>query len=113
MRQVYQRASNVLSWLGPDAQDPIAEVAIGSTINISNYLFQKLDVSVHDLRTMSDACQELIVRNQATLPLPNECDFKTEATWISLRWLYSHPCFNRMWVIQELGASDKRTVQCG
>ena len=113
MRQVYQKANTVLSWLGPDAQDPIVETAVDSIIIISNFLFQKLDVSMHDLRTMSDTCQELIMRNRASLPLPNECNFSTEATWRSLTWLYSHPYFTRVWVIQEISASDKRTVQCG
>ena len=112
MRKVYQKANTLLSWLGPDAHDPIAEVAVGSIMTISDFLFQKLELSLHDLRTMSDTCQELIMKNRANLPLPNECDFSTEATWRSLTWLYRHPYFTRVWVIQEIGASDKRTVQC-
>ena len=113
MRQVYQKARTVILWLGPDAQDPIVDLAIDSVAQISNFLLQKLDVTLNDLRTMSDTCQELIMRNRATLPLPNQCDFSTAATWRSLIWLYSHSYFTRVWVIQEIGASDKRTVQCG
>lgn len=63
MRQVYQTANTVLSWLESDAQDPIVEVAVDLAINCFNFLFQKFKVSVHDLRTMSDTCQELITIN--------------------------------------------------
>ena len=113
MRQVYQKASTLLSWLGPDELDHIAELAIDSIMTVSDFLFQKLELSLHKLRTMSDTCQELIMKNRANLPPPNECDFSTEATWRSLTWFYSHTYFTRVWVIQEIGASDKRTVQCG
>jgi hypothetical protein len=47
------------------------------------------------------------------LPLPNECEFSSEAMWKSLLWFYSHPYFTRVWVIQEVNANKERLLHCG
>lgn len=113
MRQIYKNAKTVLSWVGPDTPDHQAVVAVDSILAISDILCEKLDVSAQDLRFISNIYQEIILRNRTSLPLPSECGFGTEATWISLRWFYSHPYFTRVWVIQEIGANNNRILHCG
>ena len=113
MREIYQDATNVLSWLGPDTEDEHARIAADTILAISEFLFKKPDVSVAELRSMHTTCHELVMRNRAILPLPSECDFSKEENWDSLRWYYSHLYFTRVWVIHEIGANKIRKVQCG
>lgn len=47
------------------------------------------------------------------MPLPNEIDLVTDTMWKSLVWLYSHPYFTRVWVIQEISADLHRKVNVG
>lgn len=113
MRKIYEKAKLVLSWLGPVTQDLEEVAAVDSIRRISNFLCQKLGVSISDLRSMSNIYQELLLKNRAYLPQPNECEFSTNATWKSLIWFYSHPYFTRVWVIQEISANKERLVRCG
>ncbi len=113
MRKIYEKAKLVLSWLGPVTQDLEEVAAVDSIRRISNFLCQKLGVSISDLRSMSNIYQELLLKNRAYLPQPNECEFSTNATWKSLIWFYSHPYFTRVWVIQEISANKERLVHCG
>ena len=113
MRKIYEKAKTVLSWLGPGTQDHQEVAAVDSIRKISNFLCQKLSVSISDLRSMSNIYQALLLKNRACLPLPNECGFSTDATWKSLIWLYSHPYFTRVWVVQEISANKERLVHCG
>ena len=52
-------------------------------------------------------------KGRDVLPVPNECDFSTEAMWKALVWFYSHPYFTRVWAIQELNANRERLLHCG
>ncbi|KAL8816376.1 MAG: hypothetical protein Q9223_004605 [Gallowayella weberi] len=113
MRKIYEEAKLVLSWLGPVTQDHQEIAAVDSIRKISNFLCQKLRVSISDLRSMSNIYQDLILKNRAYLPLPNECGFSTGPTWKSLIWFYSHSYFTRVWVIQEISANKERIVHCG
>jgi hypothetical protein len=113
MRKIYENARLVLSWLGPDTEDHQAVAAFDSIQKISNFLCQKLSVSISDLRSMSNVYQDLVLKNRMHIPLPNECQFSTDATWKSLIWFYSHPYFTRVWVIQELSANKERILHCG
>ncbi|KAL8940285.1 MAG: hypothetical protein Q9216_002897 [Gyalolechia sp. 2 TL-2023] len=113
MRKIYGKAKVVLSWVGPVAQDHQDAVAVDSIRKISNFLCQKLGISISDLHSIGNIYQNLILKNRADLPLPNECQFSTDATWKSLVWFYSHPYFTRVWVIQEVIANKERTVHCG
>jgi len=96
MREIYQNAKTVLIWLGPDTQEHQAEVAIDSILTISDFLCQKLGVSVSDLSSINDVYQEVVFKNRDYLPLPNECEFSTDAMWKSLIWFYSHSYFTRV-----------------
>jgi Heterokaryon incompatibility protein (HET) len=113
MRKIYQNAKTVLVWLGPDTQEHQAKVAIDSILTISDFLCRKLGISVSDPSSMNDTYQELVLKKRDNLPLPNECEFSTDAMWESLIWFYSHPYFSRVWVIQEIGANKERLVHCG
>ena len=107
MQKIYQKAKTVLIWLGP-TQEHQAEVAIDSILTISDFLCQKLGVSVSDLSSINDIYQEVVFKNRNYLPLPNECEFSTDAMWKSLTWFYSHSYFTRVWAIQEINANKAR-----
>ena len=80
MQKIYTTAKKVLTWPGPDTQDQQAVAAINSILAISDFLCQKLNVTVSGLRSISNIYQELVPKNRARLPLPNECEFSTDAT---------------------------------
>jgi len=113
MYSIYRAATDVRIWLGPDNEDCQARVAINSIRTISDFLCQRLDTSIPDLRLKKDIYQELVFKNRGALPLPNECEFASDEMWKSLRWLYSHAYFTRVWVIQELNARKERVLHCG
>ena len=112
MRNIYENAKTVLIWLGPDTQERQAKVAIDSILAVSNFLSQKLQISVPELGSMKDV-MEHVFKNRDNLPVPNECDFSTDAMWKSLLWFFSHSYFTRVWVIQEVNANKERWVHCG
>ncbi|KAL8873772.1 MAG: hypothetical protein Q9174_000811 [Haloplaca sp. 1 TL-2023] len=113
MRKIYEKATTVLSWLGPGTQDHQEEAAVDSIRKISAFLCQILDVSISNLRSMPNIYQALILKNRAHLPLPNECGSMSDSMWKSLIWFYSHPYFTRVWVVQEISANKERLVHCG
>ena len=78
MRKIYQKAKTILIWLGPDTQEHETEVTINLILTVSNFLCQKLGVSVADLSAISDVYQEVMFKNHDYLPLPNECEFSTD-----------------------------------
>ncbi|KAL8990512.1 MAG: hypothetical protein Q9169_008103 [Polycauliona sp. 2 TL-2023] len=113
MRKIYEHAKVVLSWLGPVTQERWEVVAVDAIRKISDFLSQKLNVSISDLRSMSNIYQDLILKKRALLPLPNQCEFSNDSTWKSLIWFFSRPYFTRVWVIQEISANKERLVHCG
>lgn len=113
MRKIFQEATTVLIWVGPDSEDHQAKLAIESILTISDFLCQKLGIPASELYSVDNLYQEIMVKYHNTLPVPNECDFSTEAMWKSLVWFYSHPYFTRVWAIQEVNATKDRIVHCG
>ena len=105
MQEIYRRAQTVLLWLGPDTPDHMAKVAVSSIVTISDFLCEKLGIPVADLGSTDTVLQEVVFRNRDRLPLPSDCIFSTNSTWTSLRWLYSHPYFSRVWAIPEIAAN--------
>jgi hypothetical protein len=113
MRKIFQEATTVLIWVGPDSEDHQAKLAIESILTISDFLCQKLGIPASELYSVDNLYQEIMVKYHNNLPVPNECDFSTEAMWKSLVWFYSHPYFTRVWAIQEVNATKDRIVHCG
>lgn len=62
MQKIYASAKAVLSWLGPDTKDHQAVVAMNSILTISDFLCQKLKVTVSGLRSISNIYQELVLK---------------------------------------------------
>jgi hypothetical protein len=113
MRKIFEVAKIVLIWVGPDSADHQAKVAIDSILTISDFLCQRLRIPVSDLSSVDNLYQEIMAKASDDLPLPNECEFSSEAMWKSLLWFYSHPYFTRVWVIQEVNANKERLLHCG
>ncbi|KAM0514710.1 hypothetical protein ACHAP6_009201, partial [Verticillium nonalfalfae] len=110
MLRIYRSAQAVLVWLGPDTADRMAEIAVSSLFKISDFVCERLGIPVSGLGSTDTVLQEVVSRNRDCLPLPSDCDFSTASTWKSLRWLYSHPYFTRVWAIQEIAANKVRLV---
>jgi hypothetical protein len=113
MRKIYQKAKTVLIWVGPDSEDHQARVAVDSIITISDFLCQKLGIQVSDLYSEENLYQKIMATAGEVIPVPNECEFSTEAMWKSLLWFYKHPYFTRVWAIQEVNANKERLLHCG
>ena len=113
MRRIYQKAKDVVVWLGPDTPNHLAKAATDSIRTMSDFLCEKLDLSITDLSTRKNLYQEVLYQNRHELPSPNNCDFSSDALWQSLIWFYSHAYFTRLWVIQEVNANTNRIVHCG
>ncbi|KAH9885052.1 heterokaryon incompatibility protein-domain-containing protein [Xylariomycetidae sp. FL2044] len=113
MRRVFEQAKTVLIWLGPDTEAKQASIALSSARRITEFLCQKIGISLEDLVAENEVYTKIIFENRDKIPLPHECDFITDGMWGSLLWLYKHPYFTRVWVIQEINANRHRIVQCG
>jgi hypothetical protein len=113
MRRIYQKAKAVVVWIGPDTEDKLASAAATALVTISDFICNKLNLSITGLSTRRNLYQEVLYRNREKLPLPNECPFSSDAVWKPLVWFYSHLYFTRLWVIQEINASTNRIVHCG
>jgi Heterokaryon incompatibility protein (HET) len=113
MRRIFETAKTVVIWLGPDNEVHQAPLAIDSVRQITHFLCRKLGISFEDLTSKEEVYHEVIFKGKGQIPLPHECDFVTEEMWESLRWLYKHPYFTRLWVIQEINASKHRMAHCG
>ncbi|KAF1992784.1 hypothetical protein P154DRAFT_595250 [Amniculicola lignicola CBS 123094] len=113
MKRIYENAKRVQVWLGPDTEDHQAAAAVKSIQVVSDFLCDKLGISIEEHTVGDDTYQELLLKNRDKLPLPNETDFSTEAMWKSLVWFYSHSFFTRVWVIQEISANMNREVNVG
>ncbi|GKT47724.1 heterokaryon incompatibility protein 6, OR allele [Colletotrichum spaethianum] len=102
MGEIYNKAEQVIVWLGPDDDDtPVAMETIkflseGVIMEWHRRLFTTVPGSEADLlRTRSD---------QSTLTL---------AQWTALRSLLTRPWFTRLWVRQEVALASRVVVVCG
>jgi hypothetical protein len=113
MYEIYQSATDVHVWLGPDNKKHYAKIAFNTIQAISNVVLQTLGITLLDLSLKRDVYQEVVFKNRESLPSLSECEFVTDEMWKALAWLYSHPYFTRVWVIQELNARREPKVHCG
>jgi hypothetical protein len=113
MKRIYEKAQAVQVWLGPDTDDHQAATAVQSIQTISDFLCDKLGISILEHTPGGDTYQELLIKNRDKLPRPNETKFSTDAMWKSLIWFYSYAYFTRVWVIQEISANTNRQVCVG
>ncbi|CZT42403.1 uncharacterized protein RSE6_02303 [Rhynchosporium secalis] len=113
MQRIYTNAKAVLIWVGPDSDHHQARIAIDSIFIISEFLCQNLRIPSSDLGSVDNLYQEIMAKANSLLPVPNECEFSTEAMWKSLVWFYKYPYFTRVWAIQEVNANKERLLYCG
>lgn len=112
MKRIYENAQTVLSWLGTDTEDHKAVSAMQYLKTISNFLCEKLSTSVPELKAM-DNITEFVFKHRSSLPVPDECEFSSEAMWDNLTWFYSFTYFTRVWIIQEVNSNRERIAHCG
>jgi hypothetical protein len=113
MKRIYENAQKVQIWLGADTEDHDAATAVNAIRIVSDFLCDELGISIEEHRVGEDTYQEYLLKRRADVPLPNDIDLVTDTMWKSLVWLYSHPYFTRVWVIQEISANLHREVNVG
>ncbi|KAL1797950.1 hypothetical protein ACET3X_004556 [Alternaria dauci] len=113
MKRIYENAQKVQILLGPDTEDHDAATAVNAIQTVSDFLCDKLGISIEEHSVGDDTYQEYLLKRRTDVPLPNEIDLVTDTMWKSLVWLYSHPYFTRVWVIQEISANLHREVNVG
>ncbi|KAM7211606.1 hypothetical protein V8F06_013023 [Rhypophila decipiens] len=114
MYHIYQLAAQVEIWLGPDNEAMDGKAAISAINAISDFLCSHFNTPISDLGAKKDIYQQVIFANRSVLPLPSKLPISIDDdAWKSLVWLYSHPYYTRVWVIQELNACRNRIVHCG
>lgn len=90
MRSIYQSASRVLVWLGPEAGDS----------NIAMDFIAEMGRIYDPTMRLEDA--------------NNVPDFAiSDTAWKALSRLFRRPWYKRIWVLQEISASTNATVICG
>lgn len=109
----FEAARNVVIWPGPDNEAGHVSVVLDAIRQIADILCKELKISYDELKTHKNIYPELTFAYRNTLPAPDQCGFITQNMWDSLRWLYSHSYFSRIWVIQEVNANTNRIVHCG
>ncbi|KAI1264749.1 heterokaryon incompatibility protein-domain-containing protein [Xylariaceae sp. FL1019] len=112
MRRIFEHAETVILWLGPDSSNQ-AHLAKSSVHQITSFLCGQLGITVSDIAQEAEVYNKIIFKNRDKIPLPHDCGFVTDAMWNALLWLYKHPVFKRVWIIQEMNASRRRVVYCG
>ena len=110
MQSIYEHATGVLIWLGPDNARHQAKAAIDAIFAVSELLCTKLAISV-DPDINHDIYQEVVLNRRDVLPSFSDCEFSSESL-SSLGWFFSHPYFTRVWAIQEINANARRLLHC-
>lgn len=98
MRHIYQKAQNVIVWLGPAADN--SHLALDLVAKLSNIREQRHKFCNYGV---------ILREHLPGLGLP---DF-LEPDWAALNSLLSRSWFNRVWVIQEVAVSRNCIVRCG
>ncbi|KAK0655149.1 heterokaryon incompatibility protein-domain-containing protein [Cercophora newfieldiana] len=100
MKQIYQRANKVISWLGPDVshQAPLASELIERILHLKD-IYQKHPKTVHFPTN----------RQLKKLGLPS----RGSPSWGALEALLQHQYFERVWVLQEVRMGCKVRLSWG
>jgi hypothetical protein len=113
IKRIYKNAQNFHIWLGAGTEDHDAATAVNAIRIVSDFLCDKLGISIEEHTVGEDTYQEYLLKRRAGVPLPNEIDLVTDTMGKSLVWLYSHAYFTRVWVIQEISANLHRKINVG
>lgn len=102
MGEIYNKAQQVVVWLGPDDDD--TSVALGTIETLSAGVV----VVWHrrNFTTRPDSEAEIVRKTprQSTV---------SPAQWAALKGFINRPWFQRLWIRQEVGLASKFVVQCG
>lgn len=113
MHAIYRASQKTLIWIGSDTAGHLAEIAVKSIIQISDFLCHSLQRYLPEISVTSNVYRDIIYENRKKLPSPNDCEFSTETIWHSLIWFYSHAYFTGVSIFEEINANKRRSVQCG
>ncbi|KAI0454258.1 heterokaryon incompatibility protein-domain-containing protein [Xylaria acuta] len=110
MRLIYEGASRVLVWLGPDVNFQ-GKKAITAIKGIARECLRKgsgkMGIDELSLNSVDELWDVL-----PTERLDGIRSVSPEA-WRAMAWLFSRPWFSRLWVIQEVNSNQDVQVQCG
>ncbi|KAI0552265.1 heterokaryon incompatibility protein-domain-containing protein [Xylaria curta] len=108
MRSIYEGASRVLVWLGPEVEFQ-GEKAITAMKEITSACLKREDKDMDEtsLKSVDELWDVLPTKRLDGL----RCD--NPETWKALAWLFSRPWFSRLWVIQEVNSNEDVRLLCG
>jgi len=95
MGQIYEIASQVTIWLGPEGHDSGV-----------------LEEFIPRLADALSECRKLNVHDEESILLKAQTS-RDATEWVALKKLFERPWFNRTWVIQELVVSTRHEILCG
>lgn len=91
MRHIYQSASRVVVWLGPEAEDS--------------------NIAMAAIERMGSSFNSATMRLEDAHYVPN-MDI-SDTAWQALGRLFRRSWYNRSWILQEVSASENLIVMCG
>jgi hypothetical protein len=112
MRKIYQNASRVIVWLGPD-RDGQAELAAETIAKMFAYFLARCNPPEDGLDSVPDFLNMLTLSGLWQSRVNDAMRSQPETVWRALYWYYSHPWFTRTWVIQEVNVKVPISVICG
>jgi hypothetical protein len=104
MRELYSEALSVVIWLGEESED--SEKAINLLETLSR-LSDHWEKDGHKSFGLSDKVEKL------RLALKNDPEYLGKGSWVALREFLARPCWDRLWIIQEVLISSTKTILCG
>ncbi|KAK3372063.1 hypothetical protein B0H63DRAFT_513573 [Podospora didyma] len=113
MHKIYEQAQKVLIWIGPDNETHQVDLAFDAVMELTAYFAFILGIWFHDLKSEREIFVNIVFKNARIFPLPSELSIITKDQWQALLWLYKHPYFTRLWVVQEISANKSRRVCFG
>ncbi|KAI1748758.1 heterokaryon incompatibility protein-domain-containing protein [Xylaria castorea] len=110
MRSIYEGASRVLVWLGPDTESR-GKQAIAAMREITRECLKRgvnnKGVDEASLKSV-DELWDVLPTERLEGPRSDNPE-----TWKSLAWIFSRPWFSRLWVIQEVNSNKDVQLLCG
>jgi hypothetical protein len=106
MQKIYTKASQVLIWLGED-RTARAKAAFETALDISSMICTNGKVDIQDIQKMDDWYHQLVYNAGDDMTLMENYAPMDSPVWDTLRALFSHEWFTRVWIIQEVNANSR------
>ncbi|EGX95390.1 ankyrin repeat and SAM domain containing protein 6 [Cordyceps militaris CM01] len=113
MRRIFETATSVVIWLGPDNEGRQAADAVRGVQRIAEHACQQLGITLDSLASVEQVYHSVLFQHRDRLVTLLPGDDDDLVPWAAVLWFYQHAYFTRVWVIQEINANRRRIVLCG